>query len=93
MNLIIAIVATDHERQTSRSIAPPEIHVSWIKNYAINIQKFAIFNIIISYIFEKYRLMAWRRFGLATINESGIVMHNKYASTSRELMKVFPYML
>ena len=31
--------------------------------------------------------MAWRRFGLATINESGIVMHDKYASNDREKMK------
>ena len=35
--------------------------------------------------------MAWHRFGLATINESGIVMDNKYASTSREDMKASPY--
>ena len=37
--------------------------------------------------------MAWRRFGLATINESGIVMHDKHASNSREIMKILPYML
>ena len=37
--------------------------------------------------------MAWRRFGLATINESGIVMHNKHASIAREIITVLPYML
>ena len=37
--------------------------------------------------------MAWRRFGLATINESGIVMHDKHASNSREAMKAVPYLV
>ena len=42
--------------------------------------------------------MARRRFGLATINESGIVMHDKYASSAREnkkspkIMKEMPSM-
>ena len=36
--------------------------------------------------------MAWRRFGLATINESGTVMHDKHASSIREYRKVSPYM-
>ena len=35
--------------------------------------------------------MAWRRFELAVINESGIVMHNKHASSAREYMKVLLY--
>ena len=35
--------------------------------------------------------MAWRRFGLEIINESGTVMHDKYASNSREYMKIFQY--
>ena len=35
--------------------------------------------------------MAWRRFGLATINESGIVMHDKHASNTRENMKALQY--
>ena len=93
MNLIITITEADHGRQRSQFIVPSEIHFSWIKNYAINIYKLAIFNIVISYIFEKYCLMAWRRFGLATINESGIVMHDKHASNSREYRKAFPYTL
>ena len=32
--------------------------------------------------------MAWRRFGLEIINESGIVMHNKYPSSTRENSKI-----
>ena len=37
--------------------------------------------------------MAWRRFGLATINESGIVMHDKHMSNTREYMREFPYIV
>ena len=37
MNLIITIIAVAHGRQRSQSIVPSEIHVSWIRNYAINI--------------------------------------------------------
>ena len=33
--------------------------------------------------------MAWRRFGLEIINESGIVMHDKYASIVREYRKAY----
>ena len=53
----------------------------------LRITNLIIFNIVISYISEKYRLMAWRRFGLATINESGIAMDNKNASIIRENTK------
>ena len=93
MNLIIAIIAADRGRQKLQSIVPSEIHVNWTKNYTINIYKLTIFNIIISYIFEKYCPMAWRRFGLEIINESGIVMHDRHVSSNCETIKVHSHMI
>ena len=59
----------------------------------LRITNLVIFNIVISYISEKYRLMAWRRFGLAIINESGIVMHDRHVSSNRETIKVHSHMI